>query len=137
MHRLAFAQSHSYAGRDPGITVPVALRCGTRIVDLVASIDSGASQCLFEHAYAAELGLDLARGALTRFRTANSSFEAYGHEVEIDVLGILTNSLVYFFAEPSISKNVLGRAVWLDRLRVGLIDHDRKIYLAAYGQVDE
>ncbi len=72
-----------------------------------------------------------------RFRTANSSFDAYGHEVEIDVLGIATKSLVYFFAEPSIRKNVLGRGGWLDRVRVGLVDHDREIFLAGYDQSPE
>ena len=69
---------------------------------------------------------------LTRFRTANSSFDAYGHEVDIGVLGVATHSLVYFFAEPSILKNVLGRCGWLDRIRLGLVDHDRTLYLSAY-----
>ena len=132
MHQLAFTRSHSYAGRDASITVPVALRSGALFADLVASIDTGASHCLFENAYAARLGLDLTSGLLTRFQTANSNFDAYGHEVEIDVLGIVNHSLVYFFAEPSIRKNVLGRGGWLDRVRVGLVDHDRALYLAEY-----
>lgn len=67
-----------------------------------------------------------------RFRTANSQFEAYGHEIEIDVLGVLTQSLVYFFADPAIRKNVLGRTGWIDRMRIGLVDHDSRIYLAPY-----
>ena len=132
MHRLEFTRTHFYAGRDTSITVPVALRSGASFADLVASIDTGASHCLFENAYAIRLGLDLTGGVLTRFQTANSIFDAYGHEVEIDVLGIVTNSLVYFFAEPSIRKNVLGRGGWLDRVRVGLVDHDRALYLAQY-----
>jgi hypothetical protein len=98
--------------------------------DLVASLDTGASHCLFENAYATRLGLELASGVLKRFKTANSTFDAYGHEVEIDVLGIVTHSLVYFFADPSIRKSVLGRGGWLDRVRLGLIDHDRELYLA-------
>ena len=134
MHQLSFPSAHTYEGRDVGISVPVALRSGVRFVDLIASVDTGASYCLFESGYAAELGIDLASGVLTRFRTANSNFEAYGHEVEIEVLGIATYSLVYFFAEPSIHKNVLGRGGWLDRVRLGLVEHDRKLYLAPYDQ---
>jgi len=130
MHRLSFTHAHSYADSDAGITLPVVLLSSEKLVDLVASLDTGASYCLFESGYATELGLDLTGGLLTRFRTANSSFDAYGHEVGIDVLGIVTHSLVYFFAEPSIRKNVLGRAGWLDRVRVGLVDHDSEIYLA-------
>ena len=48
------------------------------------------------------------------------------------MLGIVTHSLVYFFAEPTIRKNVLGRAGWLDRVRLALIDHDRDLYLGEY-----
>jgi hypothetical protein len=117
MHRLSFAHVHSYANRDASITVSVVLRSGERVADLVASIDTGASQCLFESAYAGELGLELTSGIFTRFRTANSSFDAYGHEIEIEVMGMVTRSLVYFFAEHSIRKNVLGRGGWLDRVR--------------------
>jgi hypothetical protein len=93
--------------------------------------------CLFESAYAAELGLDLIAGLPMRFRTANGSFEAYGHEVEIEVLGIVGHSLVYFFADPAIRKNVLGRRGWLDLVRVGLIDHDRVVYLASFNDRTE
>ena len=131
MHQLAFAIAHSYARRDASIAVPVVLRSGSRFVDLVANLDTGAAHCLFENAYAAELGLDLTSGALMRFRTANSSFDAYGHEIEIDVLGIVTHLVLFFFAEPSIRKNVLGRGGWLDRVRLGLVDHDRAVYLSA------
>ena len=92
---------------------------------------SGRGTRLFENADATELGLVLDAGVLKRFRTANSIFDAFGHEVEIDALGIITHSLVYFFSEPSIGKNVLGRGGWLDRVQVGINDHDRALYLAA------
>jgi hypothetical protein len=131
-HRLEFTHIHSYATRNIAISLPIALRSGSSVVDLVASIDTGASHCLFESAYASELGLDLTAGILTRFKTANSSFDAFGHPVEIDALGILTQSLVYFFAEPAIVKNVLGRRGWLDTVRLGIIDYDQMIYLAKY-----
>lgn len=124
IHQLAFTRIHSYAGRDTSITLPVVLRSGEIYVDLLASLDTGASHCLFENAYATILGLDLTGGILTRFQTANSSFDAYGHEIEIDVLGIVNHSLVYFFTEPSIRKKVLGRGGSLDRVRLGLIDYD-------------
>lgn len=71
-----------------------------------------------------------------RFGTANSAFEAYGHEVEIDMFGIRTFATVYFFEDPAIRKNVLGRNGWLDRIRIGISDYDRAIYLATYTDVD-
>ena len=50
------------------------------------------------------------------------------------MLGIVIHSLVYFFAESAIRKNVLGRNGWLDRVRIGLVDYDREFYLAAYAR---
>ncbi len=84
------------------------LRSGVRAVDLVATLENGASSCLFESGYAAELGLDLTCGVMTYFRTANSSFTAYGHEVQIEVLGIEIHSLGSFFADYMIRKNGWG-----------------------------
>ena len=102
------------------------LRAGQRSVDLLASLDTGASSCLFESGYAAELGLDLVGGAHARFRTANSNFDAYGQKIQVEVLGITVSTLVYSFAEPTVRRNVLGRRGWLDRVRVGVVDYDRK-----------
>ena len=124
------SQVLSYAGGDSSITVPVALRSGALFADLVASIDTGASHCLFENAYAIRLGLDLTSGVLTIFQTANSIFDAYGHEVEIDVLGIVTHSLVYFFVEPSIRRPgrlVGSRPLGLDELYLAEHGHERSV----------
>ena len=65
---------------------------------------------------------------------SNSSFAAYGHEVEMSVLGLKMVSTVYFFADPEINKNVLGRIGWLDRVRLALVDHDSQVFLTPYDQ---
>ena len=101
---------------------------------MATSLDTGASFCVFGAEIAEALGLDLISGIRQRFRTANSVFEAFGHEVEMEAFGIATQSTVYFFADLMIDKNVLGRIGWLDRVRLGLIHHDNKIYLAPYDQ---
>ena len=73
-------------------------------------------------------------GIRKRFRTANSSFDAYGHEVELYAFGFATHSFIYFVADPMIDRNVLGRTGWLDRVRLGVVDHDCMLYLAGYDQ---
>jgi len=135
MHRLEFDRFHDYSRGDESITLPVDLRSGSNHVPVMASVDTGAAFCLFGAEVAEALGLDLLSGVRKRFRTANSGFEAYGHEVEIAALGVVTHSTVYFFADPTIEKNVLGRIGWLDRVCLGLVHHDNKIYLAPYDQV--
>ena len=132
MHSLAFTQVHAYANNGNGVAVPILPRSGANKVRLVASVDTGASFCLFAGELAEKLGLDLTSGERKRFRTANSSLETFGHEIEIGTMGVVTYSMVYFFADPSIIKNVLGRAGWLDRVRLALIHHDNTIYLAPH-----
>jgi hypothetical protein len=130
MYQLEFTRVYDYSGDDESVVIPVVLSSGANQVPLAASVDTGASFCVFRTEIAEALGLDLAGGIGKRFRTANSGFEAYGHEVELTAFGVETHSMVYFFADPTIDKNVLGRTGWLDRVRLGLIHHDSKIYLA-------
>ena len=131
MYQIEFTTIHSYGSEREGISVPVVLKAGENSVRLAASIDTGATFCIFRNELADALGLDPANAPLKRFRTANSSFEAFGHAVEISVLGVTTVSTVYFFADASI-KNVLRRVGWLDRVRLGLVDHNMTMYLAPY-----
>jgi len=129
MYRLEFASLHWYASEQVGISVPVVLTSGANTVRLVASVDTF---CLFRNELAEALGLDPATCSRRRFRTANSSFEAFGHEVEISVLRVTTYATVYFFMDASINKNVLRRVGWLDQVRLGLVDHDSRLYLSPY-----
>jgi len=133
MYQLEFTTAHSYGSDREGISVPVLLKSGANSVRIAASIDTGATFCIFRNELAEALGLDFTNAAPQRFRTAMGTFEAFGHDVEITVLGVTTFSTVYFFADASINKNVLGRVGWLDRVRLALIDHDGTLYVAPYG----
>jgi hypothetical protein len=125
MHQLEFTHVYDYSGEDESVILPVVLRSGPKQLRVAASVDTGASFCLFGAEIAEALGLDLEGGIRKRFRTANSGFDAFGHEVELSVFGV---------ADPMIEKNVLGRIGWLDRVRFGLVHHDNKAYLAQYDQ---
>ena len=130
-HSLNFSQHYVYRPAV-GIGVPVRITAGAYTAKMTANIDTGASRCLFQRDVADQLGLTLEGGYRTTFSTATGSFEAYGHEVIIDVLGIQFETTVFFFADPEIKKNVLGRRGWLDRVHLGLVDYDQTLYLADY-----
>jgi hypothetical protein len=85
---LNFDVSHSYASTDE-IDVPTELRVGDQRVELIARLDTGAANCIFERRYAEELGLDVESGRPQRFRTMAGSFVAFEHEVMIHTLGPL------------------------------------------------
>jgi hypothetical protein len=127
---------HEFVYRDAsGILVPAVLKVGSRIVGFDAAVDTGATHCLFERIHAENLGLIVEPGYRRTFSTANSRFEAYGHELWINVLGLEFEAMVYFFADPQIRKNVLGRRGWLERIRLGVVDYDRTLYLSSYNFV--
>ena len=52
---------------------------------------------------------------------------AYGHNVTLQVAEMKFDSLVFFAAEESFARNVLGRFGWLDRVVLGLVDYEGKL----------
>ena len=45
-------------------------------------------------------------------------------------LGLSFESVVHFFADERLNRNLLGGNGWLDRIGLGLIHHTSRIYLA-------
>ena len=130
--RLEFDRTHTYGSEVDGIAVPIILRSGDASAWLTAKIDTGASHCLFERGQGEILGLDIESGERKFFSTVTGRLDTFGHVVQIETLGVLVDSMVYFFADEVITKSVLGRTGWLDRIRLGIVDYDRTLYLAAY-----
>jgi aspartyl protease len=128
---LTFEASHRYASTD-GIDIPIELRVGNQRVELIARLDTGAAHCIFDRRYGEELGLDVESGRPQRFRTMAGSFVAYEHEVTLHTLGIEFSAVVFFAQDPAFSRSFIGRSGWLDRLRVGIVDYDRLLFLSAY-----
>ena len=99
---------------------------------MFALVDTGASYCLFEREHGELLELDIEAGEPKVFATVAGRLDTFGHMVSIEVLGMTFDSVVYFFADEGVKKNLLGRRGWLDRIRFGLVDHDQLLYLAPY-----
>ena len=101
-------------------------------MELLAKLDTGAEYCIFERKYGEMLGLDVESGRLQRFRTVAGSFAAYEHEVTIQTLGVEFPAIVFFAQDSTFTRNFLGRSGWPYRLRIGIIDYDRMLFIAAY-----
>jgi hypothetical protein len=129
---LEFDTTHQYTEAKDGINVPIALGIGSQSVELLAKLDTGAAHCVFERKYGEMLGLAVESGRLQRFRTVAGSFAAYEHEVTIQTLGIEFQAVVFFAQDSTFNRNFLGRSGWLDRLRIGIIDYDRMLFVAPY-----
>jgi hypothetical protein len=90
-----FSHSQVYSGSS-GIPLSVTLSSAAETIELLAYVDTGSSHCLFEREHAELLGLDLEAGEPKIFRTVTGSVEAFGHMVELEVLDIKFESMLYF-----------------------------------------
>ena len=133
---LNFRYTHDYsASNQHGITVPVELALNGRAVRLLAKVDTGASFCIFQRAYAEQLGIVVEGGQHTVVSTANSSFDVYGHELTMSCFEWQINLIVYFAQQEEIRRNVLGRTGWIQQFRLAIIDHDSLLHISHYNDL--
>ncbi|HZS04659.1 MAG TPA: retropepsin-like aspartic protease [Blastocatellia bacterium] len=120
---LAFSERFQYADSEEGISFGILISSDRSIhFPINAKLDTGSTFCVFQRRYAELLGLDVESGAPQRIRTTTGSFTAYGHEVTMTVGGLEWQAVVYFAEDENFPVSVVGRAGFLDRLRVGLVD---------------
>ncbi|MGI8467975.1 MAG: aspartyl protease family protein [Pyrinomonadaceae bacterium] len=134
MFQLNFDKFLSYDTGEIGINLNVALKLTGKNVDLIAKIDTGATHCLFERKFGEQLGLDIETGIPQKFSTATGIFLAYGHNITLITENLEFDSYVFFYADESHKPNVLGRFGWLDRIILGLVDYEGKLFLNYYEQ---
>ena len=85
MPRIDFRHIHRYGSRVEGISVPVVLRSGAEVIDILSHVDTGASNCLFARAHGQMLKLDIEAGDPKKFSTATGRIETFGHLVSLTV----------------------------------------------------
>lgn len=132
---LTFQHLFHYDLAQSGITIPVRLQWGDKQVVFAAKVDTGASFCIFARAHGEALGLNIEEGAPQRIGTVMGSFLTFAHSVTLSALEISFETTVYFAEETSFHRNVLGQHGWLNRLRLGLVDYEGKLYLDEYNNV--
>lgn len=130
---LDFSDRIDYSKYDE-ITVEIFLsRSASSHVAIDAKVDTGSKFCIFQPRYASLLGLVIEAGSIEKIRTAAGSFVAYGHEVTLTVSDLEWNAVVYFAEPENFPVNVVGRAGFLDHLKVGLVDYEQLFYVGPYG----
>jgi len=134
LYQLNFSRKQKYNSLEQGITLEVIIKHGELYTHCPAKVDTGAQVCLFAREIGEALGLKIEEGLRKELSTLTGSFVAYGHEVTLEVLKTETHSTVYFAAEKSFKRNLLGREGWLQRLRLAIIDYDEELYLSPYDE---
>ena len=78
------------------------------------------------------MDIDVASGTPLRLSTVTGSFDAFGHMLTLKTLDYSFDVTVYFAAPESFTRNVLGRRGWLDRVQLGLVEYESKLYVSPY-----
>jgi hypothetical protein len=131
-YQLNFDEFLTYNVGDEGIGLDVEIRFGDSKVNLTAKIDTGSTYSIFERKFGDELGLEIESGMRQRFGTATGNFYGYGFRVTLITASLEFDSMVFFAEDDSFATNVLGRIGWLDKVILGLVDYEGKLYLSHY-----
>jgi len=131
-YQLNFEKFLTYNIGDEGIGLDVEIKFGEASAKLHAKIDTGATYSIFKRKFGAELGLEIESGMRQRFGTATGVFYGYGFRVIFITAGLEFDSMVFFAEDDSFGHNVLGRIGWLDKVILGLVDYEGKLYLSHY-----
>lgn len=130
--QLSFDNFVNYDLSEEGIGLDVEIEFGSAKANLHAKIDTGATYCIFERRFAEELNLDLEKGMRQKFGTATGSFYGFGFRLNLKTADLQFDSMVFFAEDENFNKNVLGRIGWLDKIILGLVDYEGKLFLSYY-----
>jgi hypothetical protein len=127
---VEYQRRASYESFAAGITVEAILRYGSLETACEAKVDTGSQVCLFGRTFADALDIDVENGYREVFSTLAGGLVAYGHEVELETLGLCFQSYVYFAESYAVRRNLLGRQGWLQLVLLGLNDYGNELYLS-------
>ena len=121
---------------EPAIPLGVQLRSGSLVTELLhAKIDSGASHCGFDRAFAEDLGLDLDDEEPEEIGAAGSKMWGWQREIEIVVPSwtiertpvVLANT-VYFLRGCRRGLALLGLIGFFNRLTLRIDDANQQLW---------
>ena len=130
MYQLDFQKYSQYDSFESGITVEAILRFGDAETSCFAKVDTGAEICLFRREIGEFLEIVVESGYKKRLSTLVGGLSVFGHNVELETLGLKFETLVYFAEDYALDRNLLGRQGWLQLIRLGLDDYKSEIYIS-------
>ncbi len=131
-YSLDFSHLIEYDAGLLGITFEISLNFGGSSTTVLTKIDTGSSECVFTRRVAEKIGIEAESGEEIRISTATGTFIAYRHPVLLFVKDYVFDIYAYFAADENFNRNVLGRHGFLDRIVLGLVDYEGKLFLNRY-----
>lgn len=132
-HQLTFTDVLSYPNTIQGITLRVALSSGHLTRETIAKLDPGAHVCLFSREIGEQLEFDIESGEPIKLGAiVFGTLDAFGHEVTLRVGSISVPLMVYFAKDYGLPMNFIGRQGWLQKVMLGVVDYENRVYLSEY-----
>lgn len=133
--QFTFTQPLRVFQDETGLCLPIALRWQESEVELDAYLDTGATYSFFPRWIGESIGLDIEAGASTTIRTGGGPISAYLHYLTIQIGHLYFDDVPVCFAKyGDFPRNLIGRAGWLEKVRLALVLYDEQLYLSLYDE---
>jgi predicted aspartyl protease len=118
-----------------GLRLPFVLSVGGQEVRVEAYFDTGSTYCVVPREAGERLGLDVEAGTLTTLRTGGGPMPGYLHYVNLTIGDLIFEDVPLCVEKyQGLDRCLLGRAGWLQKVRLGMSTYDEQLYLNPHGQ---
>lgn len=132
---FSFATRLHMTETSSGFYVPAMFSVADREVRVDGYFDVGAAYCVIPREAGEKLGLDIETGEASALRTGTGLMPGYLHYTVLSVGDLIFEDVPTFVAKyPDFDRCLLGRAGWLQKVRLNLVTYDGAIYLNLYDQ---
>jgi predicted aspartyl protease len=129
---LDFTRLIRYDAGLSGISFEISLKFDKKTIKVFTKIDTGSSDCVFSRKAAEEIGIKIEDGEKVYIGTVTGTFAAYRHPVILSAADFEFDVYAYFAEDENFNRSVLGRHGFFDRLTLGLVDYEGKLFLNRY-----
>ncbi len=120
---------------ESGIYVTALLSVAGREVEINGYLDTGAAYCVIPRWAGERLGLNVESGQSITMRTGGGPMPTYLHYATITISTLTFEDVPICVAKYSaFDRCLLGRAGWLQKVRMNLITYDNVVYLNLHDQ---
>jgi len=118
-----------------GLRLPIALSIAGQEIETEAYLDTGASCCVVPRWVGEQLELDVESGDAINLGTGAGPMPGFLHYANLTIGELAFEDVPVCIAEyRGFDRILLGRAGWLQKVRLNLIAYEDSLYLNLHGQ---
>ena len=132
---FSFSTRIHLAEDDAGLFIPLTISAAGRDVEMPGYLDTGSKYCVVPRWVGEHLGLNVEVGQATSLRTGAGLMPTYLHYVTLSIGDLTFEDVPICVAKyRDFDRCLVGRAGWLQKVRLNLIPYDEHLFLNLHGQ---